>query len=238
MFKILIVEDHETLGYVLLEYLKMHGFNSCLETSAEDGLKRIIKECPDLIILDVSLPGMDGFEMAKEIRKTHKDLPFIFLTARGLKVDRLKGLKLEADDYLIKPVDEEELVLRIKSILRRTYPKSVPAKIYRISELVFEPANHLLKSREQSLMLREKETAILQLLCEHKGELVTRNSILRSVWGKTDQFTARAMDVHLTRLRKHLSLDPSIRLQNVHGQGFILIDKNAENGTPQPINEL
>ena len=224
MYKILIVEDHQTLGYVLAEYLKMHGFDPYLETSAEAGLRRMITQSPHLCIIDLSLPGMDGFEMAKEIRKVDKDLPFIFLTARGLKIDRIKGLKLQADDYLVKPVDEEELVLRIRSILRRAYPTKTPLETYQIGELIFEVGNRVLKGKDQSQILREKETAILQLLCEQKGKLVTRNSMLKAIWGKTDQFTARTMDVHLTRLRKHLSVDESIVLQNVHGHGFILSD--------------
>lgn len=224
MYKILIVEDHQTLGYVLVEYLKMHGFDAYLETSAEAGLKRITTRSPHLCIIDLSLPGMDGFEMAKEIRKADKELPFIFLTARGLKIDRIKGLKLQADDYLVKPVDEEELVLRIRSILRRAYPTKTAVETYQVGDLVFEVDNRLLKGKNQSQILREKETAILQMLCEQKGKLVSRNSMLKAIWGKTDQFTARAMDVHLTRLRKHLSVDDSIVLQNVHGQGFILSD--------------
>ena len=223
MYKILIVEDHQTLGYVLVEYLKMHGFDAYLETSAEAGLKRMVTQSPHLCIIDLSLPGMDGFEMAKEIRKVDKDLPFIFLTARGLKIYRIKGFKLQADDYLVKPVDEEELVLRIRSILRRAYPIKT-LETYQVGELFFEAGNRVLKGKNQSQILREKETAILQLLCEQKGKLVTRNSMLKAIWGKTDQFTARAMDVHLTRLRKHLSVDDSIVLQNVHGHGFILSD--------------
>lgn len=222
-YKILIIEDHETLGYVLVEYLRIHGFQPVLETSAEAGLQRLKKELPHLCLLDVSLPGMDGFEMAKEIRKTWKDLPIIFLTARGLKVDKIKGLMLQADDYLVKPVDEEELVLRIHSVLRRSYPATdTKAEVCTIGSLRFEPANHLLKWEGGSRVLTEKESAILHILCRQKENLVSRNSILKEVWGKTDQFTARAMDVHLTRLRKHLSVDPSVSIVNVHGQGFIL----------------
>ena len=225
MYKVLIVEDHQTLGYVLVEYLKIHGFDAYLETSAETALKRIIKHTPHLCIIDVSLPGMDGFELVKEIRKTDKDLPFIFLTARGLKIDRIKGLRLQAEDYLVKPVDEEELVLRIKSIIRRVYPESTTPETFKIGNLIFEADNRMLKGNDQLQVLREKESAILQILCEQKGKLVTRNALLKSIWGKTDQFTSRAMDVHLTRLRKHLSIDSSIILQNIHGHGFILIEK-------------
>lgn len=227
-YKILIIEDHETLGYVLVEYLRIHGFQPTLETSAEAGLQRLKKELPHLCLLDVSLPGMDGFEMAKQIRKEWKDLPIIFLTARGLKVDKIKGLMLQADDYLVKPVDEEELVLRIHSVLRRCYPAvDTKADVCTIGSLHFEPSNHLLKWEGGSRVLTEKESAILRILCRQKENLVSRNSILKEVWGKTDQFTARAMDVHLTNLRKHLSVDPSVSIVNVHGQGFILKERTG-----------
>lgn len=223
MHKILIIEDHETLGYVLEEYLKMHGFDPALESSAESGLRRLVKETPHLCLLDISLPGMDGFEMAKQIRQIHKEMPIIFLTARGLKVDKIKGFMLQADDYLVKPIDEEELVFRIRSVLRRTYSKkAMEVSIYKIGKLIFEPDNHLLRWENAQRILTEKESAILKILTAQKEQLVSRNTILREVWSKTDHFTARAMDVHLTRLRKHLSVDPSISIVNVHGHGFIL----------------
>ena len=223
MHKILIIEDHETLGYVLVEYLKMHGFDPVLETSAESGLRRIVRDTPHLCLLDVSLPGMDGFEMARQIRMNHKDIPIIFLTARGLKVDKIRGFMLHADDYLVKPIDEEELVLRIRAVLRRTYaPSGKEATTYAIGKLIFEPENHLLRWNHQTKMLTEKEASILRILLKQKGQLVNRNYILKEIWGKTDQFTARTMDVHLTRLRKHLSVDPAVSIVNIHGQGFIL----------------
>jgi two-component system, OmpR family, response regulator len=223
MHKILIVEDHETLGYVLVEYLKIHGFDPVLATSAEAALQLLQKQTPHLCLLDVSLPGMDGFELSKQIRVLLGDVPFIFLTARGLKVDKIKGLMLQADDYLVKPVDEEELVLRIRSVLRRSYPEgNANVNTCKIGSLVFEPSNHTLKQEESTRILTEKESAILDILCKHKGQLVARNKILKEIWGRTDQFTARAMDVHLTKLRKHLSIDPSVSIVNVHGQGFIL----------------
>jgi two-component system, OmpR family, response regulator len=179
MYKILIVEDHETLGYVLVEYLKMHGFHPMLESTAEAGLKRMTKETPHLCLLDVSLPKMDGFELARRIKQTQKDMPVIFLTARGMKVDKIRGLMLQADDYLVKPVDEEELVLRIRSVLRRSYAKgNTGANVYQIGRMIFEPGNHLLKWDDQTKVLTEKESAILDLLCQQKENLVNRNSIL------------------------------------------------------------
>jgi two-component system OmpR family response regulator len=223
MYKILIVEDHETLGYVLVEYLKMNGFEPILETSAESAITRLDRDQPHLCLLDVTLPGIDGFELAKKIKQAQKDMPVIFLTARALKVDRIKGLMLQADDYLVKPVDEEELVLRIRSVLRRAYPKNDPVdSICTVGSFVFEPANRLLKMGDRMQTLTEKESAILLLLCRQKENLVSRTSILKEVWGKSDVFSARTMDVHLTKLRKHLSIDPTVTIVNVHGHGFIL----------------
>jgi two-component system, OmpR family, response regulator len=228
MHKILIIEDHETLGYVLVEYLKMHGFIPVLETSAESGLKRLEKEIPHLCLLDVSLPGMDGFEMAKQIRQVHRDLPIIFLTARGLKVDKIRGFMLQADDYLVKPVDEEELVLRIRSVLRRSYASHGEEKtVFSIGKFSFEAHNHLLRWDGGSRVLTEKESSILKILIRQKEQLVSRTSILKEVWGKTDQFTARTMDVHLTKLRKYLSEDAAVSIVNVHGQGFVLRERES-----------
>jgi two-component system, OmpR family, response regulator len=178
---------------------------------------------PHLCLLDVSLPGMDGFELAKKLKEMQPDVPVIFLTARGLKVDKIRGLKLQADDYLVKPVDEEELVLRIQSVLRRSYVKEKQeTRNFTIGKLLFEPRNQLLKYEGETRVLTEKESAILELLCSQKENLVSRNFILKEVWGSTDHFTARTMDVHLTKIRKHLSADPNISLVNIHGRGFIL----------------
>ncbi|HYE53602.1 MAG TPA: response regulator transcription factor [Chitinophagaceae bacterium] len=227
MYRILIVEDHETLGYVLVEYLKMHHFEVYLSTSAEDGLIKFKRMSPHLCLLDVSLPGMNGFELAEKIKDAREDMPIIFLTARGLKVDRIKGLRLQADDYLVKPVDEEELVLRVQSVLRRVYSKQArDTEIYTIGKINFEPANQLLKWDKEQQVMTEKESAILELLCKHKENLVNRKLILKEIWGITDLFAARTMDVHLSKIRKYLSVDPTINIVNIHGQGFILTDKN------------
>ena len=223
MYKILIVEDHDTLGYVLVEYLKMHDLEPVLAKTGEDGWNIFKTNMPHLCLLDVSLPGMDGFELAKRIRQVNPDIPLIFLTARGLKVDKIKGLKLQADDYLVKPVDEEELVLRIRSILRRSYARPRDEReVFQIGKMLFESKNHLLKCDREVIVLTEKESAILELLCRQKENLVSRNFILREVWGKSDHYTARTMDVHLTKIRKYLAADPSVSLTNIHGQGFIL----------------
>jgi two-component system, OmpR family, response regulator len=230
MHKVLIVEDHETLGYVLREYLQLHGLDCSLAESAEQALKLLKRLTPHLCLLDVSLPGASGFELAEKIKSMHPAMPLIFLTARGLKVDRIKGLMLNADDYLVKPVDEEELLLRIRSVLRRSYPEKEQQKmIHTIGKLTFEPANQVIKNGTKEELLTEKESAILDLLCRKKGDLVHRNQILKDVWGKTDQFTARTMDVHLTRIRKRLSADSSIAIVNIHGKGFILKDENNQN---------
>jgi DNA-binding response OmpR family regulator len=223
MYKILIVEDHEALGYVLVEYLKLNSFETALVKTGEDGLIEFQKYNPHLCLVDVSLPGIDGFEFAQQVKRIQKEIPLIFLTARGLKIDRIKGLKLQADDYLVKPIDEEELVLRINSVLRRVYPETKRDQHnYKLGSLVFEPKNHLLKNGSNTVILTEKEAAILDTLCRHKEKLVNKNLIMREVWGNTDYFTSKTMAVHLSKIRKYLAADPSINILNVHGQGFIL----------------
>ena len=205
----------------------MNGFEVVLSTTAEDGLAKFRKQAFHLCLLDVSLTGMNGFELAENIKNIQPEMPVIFLTARGLKVDRIRGLRLQADDYLVKPIDEEELVLRIQSVLRRAYGKDARERpVYTIGKISFEPGNQLLTADSEQRIITEKESSILEFLCKHKENLVNRKLILKEIWGATDQFTARTMDVHLSKIRKCLSaLDESVRILNIHGQGFILTEK-------------
>jgi DNA-binding response OmpR family regulator len=227
MYKILIVEDHEALGYVLVEYLKLNSFETALVKTGEDGLSEFQKYNPHLCLVDVSLPGIDGFEFAQGIKRLQKDIPLIFLTARGLKIDRIRGLTLQADDYLVKPIDEEELVLRINSVLRRVYPESKRQhESFQLGSLLFEPSNQLLRNGIDTIILTEKEAAILEVLCRHKEKLVNKKQIMREVWGNTDYFTSKTMAVHLSRIRKYLAADLKINIVNIHGQGFILKEEN------------
>ena len=223
--KILLVEDNETLGYILKEYLEMKGFEVNLAMNGAKGLKLFQKSPFDLCILDVMMPEMDGFELAKEIKTTSMEMPIIFLTAKALKVDVLKGFNIGADDYIVKPVDEEELVARIRAVLRRSNGvKEIEHINYEVGIYQFDFSNQKLFLEDDVKMLTEKEAKLLKLLCEYKGRLLPRQKVLKSLWNNNDYFTRRSMDVFISRLRKYLSKDENIQIKNVYGSGFIMTD--------------
>ena len=225
---ILLVEDNETLGYILKEYLELKSFLVTLAIDGVEGLKRFKKLSFDLCILDVMMPEKDGFSLAKELKALDPDIPIIFLTAKSLKVDVLKGFDLGADDYIIKPVEEEELVARVRAVLRRSQDKDITEVIYEIGAYKFDYLNQKLILGVEERMLTEREAKVLKLLCNHKGKLLPRQKVLKSVWNNTDYFTRRSMDVFISRLRKYLSADPSIQITNVYGSGFILTDTEVK----------
>lgn len=223
---LLLVEDNETLGYILKEYLEMKNLQVTLERDGKAGLKAFKKHAYDLCILDVMMPEMDGFTLAAELRAIEPGIPIIFLTAKALKVDKLKGFNIGADDYIVKPVDEEELLARIKAILRRTkngsdHPKTLS---YEIGDYQFDFSNQKLIRAGKEQILTEREAQLLRLLCENKGKLLSRRQVLNTLWNNNDYFTRRSMDVFISRLRKYLSEDSNIKINNVYGSGFILTD--------------
>lgn len=223
MFKIGLIEDNETFGYILKEYLEMHGYSVLWEKTGEAGIATVLKNTIDLCVLDITLPKMDGFEVAAQIKKTVPGLPFIFLTARSLKIDKLKGFKLGADDYLTKPIDEELLLAHIRAIINRTSAnKSVTTALFQIGGYEFNPRNQTLVMNNYRSKLTQMESELLVILCECRGQLMERNQALRAIWGNADEFNRKSMDVFISRLRKHLSEDENIRIENVHGKGFIL----------------
>lgn len=223
MAKILLVEDHETLGFALKEYLTLNGFEVDWQRDGDAGLRRFELYPADLCVLDVGLPGRDGFSLAEEIRRQAPDQAFLFLTARALKADRLRGFGLGADDYLVKPVDEEELVARIQAVLRRASPQPPPPDTYAIGRYTFDWPNHQLHLAGQPpRQLTEREARLLLLLCERQGQLLSRQQVLKTLWQQNDYFTRRSMDVFISRLRKYLAEDPKVSIQNVYGSGFIL----------------
>jgi DNA-binding response OmpR family regulator len=221
MANLLLVEDHETLGFALKEYLQMKGFAVHWEQSADSAAAYFEKHPVDLCILDVMLPGQNGFELAKRIRRRMPDQPLIFLTARSLKADRLRGFGLGADDYLVKPVDEEELVARIEAILRRVRG-AAPQASYTIGRYQFDVQNQWLSLAGERRQLTAREAHLLSLLCEREGQLLSRERVLKELWNQNDYFTRRSMDVFISRLRKYLSKDERVGIQNVYGSGFIL----------------
>ncbi|MCB0571219.1 MAG: response regulator transcription factor [Phaeodactylibacter sp.] len=224
MQKLLLIEDDETLGYALKEYLAMKGFEIDWARDGDAGLACFGRYPYNLCILDIVMPGKDGFAVAEAIRRKEQRLPIIFLTARALKADILKGFGLGADDYIVKPVDEEELVARIRAVVRRAAPEQSGQTTYQIGQYVFDYANQKLRFGDGERLLTEREAHLLRLLCEQKGRLLPRQEVLKSLWNQSDYFTRRSMDVFISRLRKYLGDDPSIEIQNVYGSGFILSD--------------
>lgn len=223
--RLLIVEDDESLGYILKEYLQMNEFAVDWAKDGEKGLQRVINNEYDLGILDIMMPKKDGFTLAKEVKELHKDLPFVFLTAKTLKVDKLKGFDLGADDYIVKPVDEELLIARIRAILNRfDENQSTEDNKYSIGKYIFDVDKRSLINGEQEQTLTPREADLLTLFCKKKGDLLTRERALKEIWGEKNYFNRRIMDVYISKLRKYLSGDPDVEIKNVHSKGFILSD--------------
>ncbi|MFK7979473.1 MAG: response regulator transcription factor [Saprospiraceae bacterium] len=222
--KLLLVEDDSTLGYILKEYLEMKNFAVTWAKNGLEGLAKFREQQVDLCIVDVMMPEMDGFTMAERIRQQGSDVPLLFLTAKSLKVDVLKGFSLGADDYIIKPVEEEELVARINAILRRAEHPSEQQEIFEVGDYAFDSKNQKLSYDGEDKYLTEREAQLLRLLCLNKGNLLSRQYVLKNIWGKSDYFNRRSMDVFISKLRKYLSKDERIQITNVHGSGFILSD--------------
>lgn len=222
---ILVVEDNPSFGYILKEYLLMNDFEVKLVTTGEAALQFIEKQSFAICLLDIMLPDKDGFEVARELQRIDPDLPFIFLTAKALKVDKLKGFRLGCDDYIVKPIDEELLIARIRAIIKRSSKTEVasPGQIrYSIGGYTFDASKQELGYQEKKQFLTEREAKLLQLLCEHKDQLLDRKKALKEIWGNNDEFNRKSMDVFIFRLRKYLRADPKVRIRNVHGKGFVL----------------
>ncbi|MFX0557314.1 response regulator transcription factor [Maribacter sp. CXY002] len=223
--KILIVEDDKAVGYLLSEYLKMKNFDVTWVADGFKAIDELNKANYNLAILDVMMPKMDGFTLAETIRETHPSLPFIFLSAKSLKIDVLKGFHLGAIDYLKKPIDEEELVVRIERLLFTLKNNSNSTKShseYRIGKYYFNSLNQELKYNGDKVKLTVKESEILTILVEQKNQLSPHKDILIRLWGKNDYFNKKSLNVFITRLRKYLELDTEIKIENVHGKGYIL----------------
>ncbi|MDK2978988.1 MAG: hypothetical protein PWP52_1702 [Bacteroidales bacterium] len=223
--KILLAEDDENLGALLKEYLIAKGFKTDLYINGVLALEGFKKHGYNLCILDIMMPKMDGFTLAREIRKINSDIPFIFLTAKSLKEDVIEGFSLGADDYMTKPFSMEELLFRIKAILRRTKPNNVSGQNekYSIGKYVFDSQKQILQYGEKTQKLTTKESELLKLLCNNMNNVLERNFALKTIWQEDSYFNARSMDVYITKLRKYLKDDPSIQILNIHGKGYKLI---------------
>ncbi len=222
--KILLVEDDTNLGFLLLEFLESNGFDVKLYRDGISGLNGFRASEFDFCILDVMMPLMDGFTLAEKIREQNQKIPIIFLTARSMKEDKLRGFRIGIDDYITKPFDEEELLFRIQSILKRVNPekKEISKVIYTLGKVTFDVQNQELKIENQSKRLTSKESKILDLLAKSKNNIVNRDTIMKEVWGETDYFIGRSLDVFISKLRKHLKDEPKIKIETIPTVGIIL----------------
>ncbi|WP_321307650.1 response regulator transcription factor [Marinifilum fragile] len=224
---ILLVEDDPNLGEVLNAFLEMEGFAVSLARDGEEGYEKFTQSKYNICLLDVMLPKMDGFSLGKKIRKKDKDIPIIFLTAKSLKEDKLKGFDLGGDDYITKPFDEDELVRRINAILKRTTSvQNISELTIKLGKFEYNHVNLTLRIDGNESRITQKEGEVLYMLLQSKNNVVRREDILVKVWGENDYFMGRSLDVFITKLRKHLKPDPQVKIENVHGVGFILSDDN------------
>jgi DNA-binding response OmpR family regulator len=225
---ILIVEDDLNLGYLLMELLESEDYSIKLARNAQTGLEHFKKGTFDLCVLDVMLGDSDGFQLAKQIRLENTAVPFLFLTARALKEDRLKGYALGAEDYITKPFDEAEFLCKIAVILRRNQLVSETPSQFNIGDYYFDYAKQELVYQNQAERITEKENEVLRLLCLHQNNILRRDDAVERIYGEKDYFLGRSFDVFISRLRKMLRHDPRVSIENVFKVGFIL--KVSEEG--------
>jgi DNA-binding response OmpR family regulator len=219
--KILYAEDDATLAFLTQDNLEQNGFEVFHFSDGKSGLESFKNQDFDICILDIMMPKMDGFELATEIRKQNSDIPIIFLSAKTLKEDRLKGLRLGADDYLIKPFSIEELVLKIEIFLKRSQKNNATEKvIFQIGKYKFDSKNYIMQFENEKITLTQRESELLKLFFENKNVVLKREQILKSLWGDDDYFMGRSLDVFISRLRKILVNETGISIENLHGIGF------------------
>jgi two-component system, OmpR family, response regulator len=224
--KIMLAEDDHNLGTILKAYLEAKGFPTKLYINGKEAYDAYMKEKFDFCVLDVMMPVKDGFTLAKEIRKTDKKIPILFLTAKSMQEDRIEGLQLGADDYLTKPFSMEELLLRIKAILRRaSTPAAADQTTFKLGAYLFDYTHQTLTNGNDVQKLTSKEAELLKLLCENMNAVLDRSIALNRIWNDDSYFNARSMDVYIAKLRKYLKDDETIELLNVHGIGFKLLTK-------------
>lgn len=223
---ILLVEDDPNLGMLLAEFLNAKGHSCTLQTDGQKGYDAFVDGHWDFIIMDVMMPVKDGFTLAEEIRGIDKKVPILFLTAKSLKEDTLKGFNVGADDYMTKPFSMEELLARITAIMRRVPEKHKEDQSeYEIGKYVFDFNQRKLIIGDEEHKLTTKENELLKLLCKNRNDILERNNALKAVWGDDNYFNGRSMDVYIAKLRKYLKGDPDVEIVNVHGRGFKLFIK-------------
>ena len=226
---ILLVEDEQTLAALLKENLKLSGYTSRYCKDGEEGWQIFQKERFDLCIFDVNMPKKNGFELAKLVREKNQHTPILFLTANSSEEDKLKGFEIGADEYITKPFSTQELLARIKVILKRTQQAAaellVQEETYEIGNMKVDIPNHMLSFGETIKKISNTEADLIKLFIKNKNQLLSRNSLLLNVWGRDDFYTARNLDVYINKLRKLIKDDPSLEIVNIHGSGFKLVEK-------------
>ncbi|HMU98695.1 MAG TPA: response regulator transcription factor [Chitinophagales bacterium] len=225
--KILLVEDDVNLGFIVKDNLEEKGYTVTHCTNGLDAEREIYNQIFNIYVFDVMLPKKDGFTLATELREKGDTTPIIFLTAKEMQEDKIKGLSIGADDYMTKPFNFEELVLRIDAILRRTLQSDFTSKIHTIGQFEFDVDNLTLVINQETRNLTKKEAALLEQLILNVNLPVKRETLLNKIWKDNSYFAGRSMDVYITKLRKYLSDDPNVEIQNMHGVGFKLVIKST-----------
>lgn len=230
LIHVLLVEDEEILSTIIKETLEQRGFRFSVARNGVEGWKLFRSEKPDVCVVDVMMPRKDGYSLVEDIRRVDEWVPVIFLTAKSQTPDVLKGLTIGADDYMKKPFSMEELILRLQKLTRKHHGQKpegaliAPQADIRIGGFVFSPHRMGLSIGKDIVTLSQRESELLELLARHKNQLLDRDTALLKLWGDSNPFTARSMDVYITRLRKCLSADPAVEIVNVRNRGYKLID--------------
>lgn len=222
MKKILLAEDDIDFGNILQQYLQLHNYNVTWAKDGKEALEMFTNNSFNICVFDVMMPKLDGFSLAEKVIEINPEMPFVFLTARNQKEDKIKGLKLGADDYIVKPFEADELILRLQNILKRTQ-KTIQnefVNIEKIGDYEFDFQKSELRFNSVNQRLTEKEATLIQYLNSHKNQLLKRDDILKSIWKNDDFFSGRSMDVFISRLRKYFKQDNSIQIESIRGVGL------------------
>ncbi|WP_027391103.1 MULTISPECIES: response regulator transcription factor [Aquimarina] len=221
MKHILLAEDDFDFGSILKQYLELHGYSVVWAQDGKEALQVFSEKQFDICVFDVMMPKMDGFTLAEKVIEINPEVPFVFLTAKKMKEDKIRGLKLGADDYIVKPFEADILVLRLQNILKRSQRiETIREEVITIGNYKFEATNHCLTLHGERQKLTEKETVLIQYLYDHKNTMIKRENLLKDVWGNDDFFSGRSMDVFISRLRKYFKQDNKIKIESVRGVGL------------------
>jgi len=223
--KILYAEDDETIAFLIQDSLESYYDINCY-SDGRSALEAFNSQSFDICLLDIMMPELNGFELAQQIRDKNSEIPIIFISAKALKEDRIKGLKLGADDYLVKPFSIEELILKIEVFLKRTKRTDASPLKYKVGKYNFDPKNYTLQDAENSITLTQRESELLLYFIRNKNMVLKRQDILKAIWGDDDYFMGRSLDVFISRLRKVLADEQNILIENLHGIGFRFSEKS------------